>query len=226
MDNLLKNMTMLKMLLCFITYLTIAIFSLNAQHGDCKEKYFDSAKEVKKLKPLFDFMSLKQGSLVASIGAKSGWFEAAASIYHDSLTFYLEDISAECLNKATVKATINQYAKIKKKSIENKFELVIGSDSATSLPIQLFDHVLMNTSYHHFSKKKQMLEDVKRILKPDGFVYVFEIIIFEKDKKKHPCAYYTSETSLIAEFEASGFPFVDRYEFGEGSIFFKFKNFK
>jgi SAM-dependent methyltransferase len=215
-----------KTLIFALTYFLFSPFLLNAQHGDCKENYFNTLKRIERMKPMFDFMNLTKGSVIASIGAKNGWFEAAASIYYDSLTFYLEDISAECLNETTVKKTVNQYEKLKKKAINNRFELVVGTDLTTALPTQLFDRVLVNNTYHHFSKKTEMLADVKRITKPDGYLYLFEPIIFENQVKSFKCAYYTSETGLISEIEKAGFLFVERYEFAEGSIFFKFKNKK
>jgi ubiquinone/menaquinone biosynthesis C-methylase UbiE len=215
-----------KTLVFALTYFLFSPLWLKAQHGNCKENYFNTLKRVEKMKPMFDFMDLTKGSVVASIGAKNGWFEAAASIYYDSLTFYLEDINADCLNETTVKKTVNQYEKLKKKPINNRFELVVGTDSTTGLPTQLFDRVLINNTYHHFSKKIEMLEDVKRIIKPDGYLYLFEPIILENQVKSFKCAYYTSETVLISEIEKAGFQFVERYEFGEGSLFFKFKNKK
>lgn len=69
-----------------------------------------------------------------------------------------------------------------------------------------------------------MMADVKRIIKSDGFLYVFEPIILEKQAKSFKCAYYTSEKALIWEIEKAGFVFVEKYQFGEGSLFFKFKN--
>jgi SAM-dependent methyltransferase len=215
---------MLRTLILVLVYFIFSHFALKAQHGDCKESYFNTLKRVEKMKPMFDFMDLTKGSVVASIGAKNGWFEAAASIYYDSLTFYLEDISTECLNETTVKKTVNQYEKLKKKPINNQFKLAIGTDSTTALPTQLFDRVLINNTYHHFSRKIEMLADVKRITKPDGYIYLFEPIIFENQVKSFKCAYYTSETALISEIEKAGFQFIERYEFAEGSIFFKFKN--
>jgi ubiquinone/menaquinone biosynthesis C-methylase UbiE len=213
---------MLRITMVLMGFLSFLPCAIKAQH-DCKENYFNTPKTVKKLKPLFDFMDLKKGSFIASIGANSGWFEAATSVYYDSLTFYLEDISTECLNEPTIKNTLKLYEKIKKQPINNKFELVRGTDSTTVLPSKLFDRVLMNISYHHFSKKKNMLADIKRIMKPDGFVYVFEIIIFENEKKKYKCPYYTNEQTLISEFKEVGFQYLEKYTFGDGSYFFKFK---
>jgi ubiquinone/menaquinone biosynthesis C-methylase UbiE len=172
---------------------------------------------------MFDFMDLRKGSVVASIGANSGWFEAATSIYYDSLTFYLEDISTECMNPTEVQSTIKLYEKIKKKPINNQFELVVGTDSTTALATEFFNRVLINNTYHHFSKKTQMLADIHRITKLDGLVYVFEPIIFQKQAKSFKCDYYTNETTLIAEFESAGFTFLERFEWNEGAIFFKFK---
>jgi ubiquinone/menaquinone biosynthesis C-methylase UbiE len=205
-----------------VTLLSICV-SLNAQHNDCKETYFDTPKKVAKLKPMFDFMNLKSGQTVASIGAGGGWFEAAASIYFDSLTFYLEDITDDCLNPTTVKSTVAQYAKIKQKPITNPFELVVGTDSSTKLPPRYFDRVLLNNTYHHFTKKEKMLSDVRNLLKNEGFLYVFEPIIFESQAKRFKCAYYTSEQTLIQEFEKAGFTYLTKYDFADGSPFFKFK---
>jgi ubiquinone/menaquinone biosynthesis C-methylase UbiE len=172
---------------------------------------------------MFDFMDLEKGSVVASIGANNGWFEAAASIYYDSLTFYLEDISTDCMNPTEVQSTIKLYEKIKKKPITNHFELVVGTDSTTALPTSFFSRVLLNNTYHHFTKKSQMLVDVHRITKSGGFIYLFEPIILPKQAKSFKCDYYSNEKSLISEFETAGFIFLERFEWNEGAIFFKFK---
>ncbi len=198
-------------------------FFAKAQHNSCKETHFDTPKNVAKLKPMFEFMRLEKGHIVASVGAGAGWFEAAISVYFDSLTFYLEDISTECLNEATIKATVLQYSKIKQKPITNHFEWVVGTDSSTNLPPQYFDRVLLNNTYHHFSKKARMLADVRLLLKNDGFLYVFEPIIYPNQAPKFKCQYYTDEKTLIGEIEKAGFQYLNKYDFHEGSHFFKFK---
>jgi ubiquinone/menaquinone biosynthesis C-methylase UbiE len=187
---------MYKSLFILALLFTFFINKLQAQHG-CKESYFNTKKRVEKLKPLFQFMEIKEGDTIASIGAKNGWFEAAISVYYDKLTFYLEDLSDNCLNTNVLDKTIAQYSKIKNKKIENAFIPHIGTDSSTLLPKGIFAKVLISNTYHHFEKKKEMLSDIYSITKPEGMIYVFEPIVFPNQVKNFKCQYYTSKEVLI-----------------------------
>ena len=207
----------------FILICCVFLNDLEAQHN-CKENYFNTSKRVEKLKPLYKFMALQSGDTIASIGAGNGWFEAAASVHQDSLTFYLEDLTGECFENMALEKTLAVYSKIKNRRIDNRFITNIGTDSSTMLPSKMFKKVLINNVFHHFSKKKQMLEDIKRITQTGAFIYVFEPIIFPNETKKFKCAYYTSTTTLIEAFENAGFKYVSNYEFHNGSYFFKFVN--
>jgi hypothetical protein len=61
---------MCKTFISLIAFFWIVSFKANAQHVDCKENYFNTPKKVAKLKPMFDFMNLQNGAVIASIGKK------------------------------------------------------------------------------------------------------------------------------------------------------------
>lgn len=191
---------------------------LNAQstHSSCEKIYFDTKKRVKSLTKRFKSIDFNKGDFIASIGADNGWFEGAASVYYDSLFFYLEDIDSTCLNISHFEKVKNIYSKIKGDKITNQFILTIGNEKSTELPSEKFDKVIMNMVFHHFSFKKEMLTEVKRIIKKEGKCFVMEAIIPKNESHKFSCNYYNDKKQLIKIFEDNGFALLHTEEIFSG----------
>jgi len=132
---------------------------------------------------------------VADIGAGSGYhvFRMAPELQKGKV--YAVDIQPEMLEVMR--------KKIKKDEVEN-VELIKGDEKTTNLPENSIDKVLMVDVYHEFSYPFEMLESIKRALKPDGKVYLVE---FRKEDDWVPIkeVHKMTEEQAVKEFEASGF---------------------
>ena len=119
-----------------------------------------------------DTIRFKPAETVADIGAGNGYIESMLSIFHDSLTFYIQDIDSTVCNQKTINEAVTFYQNVKGQPILNKFIIVIGSDNETNLPNDTFDKILMLWTYPYFKNPKAIMTDLKLKLKNDGLLYI------------------------------------------------------
>ena len=153
---------------------------------DCKYinsvsmKPFDSSvlitsrKEViKTLKDkCVDTISFKKGDIVADVGAANGSIEAMLSMFHDSLTFYIQDIDTTVCNQRTINKVVKSYQDLNGKPFTDKFIVVKGTDNETNLPDDTFNKILMLWTYQYFRNPKGIMKDLRKKLKSDGLMYI------------------------------------------------------
>ena len=119
-----------------------------------------------------DTIGFKPGETVADIGAGNGYIESMLSIFHDSLTFYIQDIDSSVCNQKNINEAVTFYQNVKGQPILNKFIIVTGSDNETNLPNDTFDKILMLWTYQYFKNPKAIMTDLRLKLKYDGLLYI------------------------------------------------------
>ena len=119
-----------------------------------------------------DTINFKPGETVADVGAGNGYIEAMLSIFHDSITFYIQDIDSNVCNPKAINEVVTFYQNVKGKPILNRFITVIGSDTETNLPDDTFDKILMLWTYQYFKNPKAIMIDIRLKLKNDGRLYI------------------------------------------------------
>jgi SAM-dependent methyltransferase len=119
-----------------------------------------------------DTIRFKKGEIIADIGAGNGSVEAKLSIFHDSLTFYIQDIDTVVCNQKAIDKVVSDYQSLNKKPFTNKFIAVKGGDNETNLPDDTFDKILMLWTYSYFKNPKAIITDLKLKLKNDGRMYI------------------------------------------------------
>ena len=69
------------------------------------------------------------------------------------------------------KRNVVEYGKSRRPNIK----FVEGEAENIPLPDAYFDKVVASASFHHFSDHDKALEEMKRVLKPDGKIIILEI---------------------------------------------------
>jgi protein-L-isoaspartate O-methyltransferase len=119
-----------------------------------------------------DTIKFKKGEIVADVGAGNGYIEALLSIFHDSLTFYIQDIDTMVCNQKAIDKVVSYYQGINNKPFTNKFIAVNGADNKTNLPDDTFNKILMLWTYQYFKNPKAIITDLGLKLKNDGLMYI------------------------------------------------------
>jgi hypothetical protein len=106
------------------------------------------------------------------VGAGNGYIEAMLSIFHDSLTFYIQDIDSSVCNQKTINEVVNFYQNVNERPFTNKFIATKGTDNETNLPDDTLDIIFMLWTYQYFKNPKAIITDLKSKLKNDGRMYI------------------------------------------------------
>ncbi len=122
---------------------------------------------------LIQALNLKEGDVVADIGAGTGYHVfRMAPLVGKTGKIYAVDIQPEMLDMIKAKAT--------KKKVDN-IELILGKEDDPKLPEEKIDLILMVDVYHEFAYPYEMTEKMIKALKPGGRLVFVE---FRKEDEK------------------------------------------
>lgn len=119
-----------------------------------------------------DTISFNKGEVIADIGAGNGYLEAMLSMFHDSLTFYIQDIDTAVCNQEAIDDAVDFYESVHGKPFTNKFKVVNGNDTITGLPYNSFDKIMMLWTYQYLKEPEIFMSDVRDNLKENGYLYL------------------------------------------------------
>lgn len=116
--------------------------------------------------PIMDAMGIADASVVADVGAGSGWFtiKLARRVGPRGLV-YAQDVQLEMLNAIT--------RRVQREGLQN-VRPILGRGSDPRLPARSLDAVLMVDAYHEIEDRVTMLANIARALKPQGRVGVVD----------------------------------------------------
>jgi predicted methyltransferase len=115
---------------------------------------------------VMDAMGIADASVVADIGAGSGWFtiRLARRVGPQGLV-YAEDVQTEMINAIT--------RRVQRENLTN-VKAVRGENSDPRLPAGSLDAVLVVDAYHEVEDRVTMLTNLARALKPQGRIGVVD----------------------------------------------------
>lgn len=177
----------------------------------------ESQEAVKKVYgPELAALNLTAGEVVADVGAGNGVRMCMFAMLYDSLTLYVEDIDAECLDSIVFAGLRKTYEAMNGGAFSCNFHLVLGTAHETLLPEGIFDKVMVSASYHHFSDPETMLNDIRSKLKPNGRIYLIENVVRRSGQHRRRLCDdpLRSEQELKQEFESQGFEIEAVLELG------------
>ena len=169
-----------KEIIILITLLLLTLFACKAPDDPGSMQPIDgypfltSMEEIKDILKYrgIDTIEFRRGEIIADIGAGNGYIEAMLSMFHDSLTIYIQDIDTSVCNQSSIIEVVDFYQDVNGRPFTNRFIVVNGTDNETNLPDSTFDKILMMWTYSYLKKPKVFIKDVRDNLKDDGLFYV------------------------------------------------------
>ena len=170
------------------------------------------------------FRSFKPNETIASIGASSGVWEIWFASQVDNLTFYLQDIDPLNCNQEEIDYGVKYYEKLLNKKIIGKFIPIIGNQHQTNLPVDTIDKLLIINSLHEFLFVNDILQDVKKCLKPSGKLFIEEQIAKHSGEIHEGCGRRLfTQGELIDCLSMNDFELFNIVEKDEEVYIFEFK---
>ena len=167
--------------------------------------------------------NFQKNETIASIGASSGVWEIWFASQVEDLTFYLQDIDPLNCNQEEIEYGIKYYESLLQKPISGKFIPIIGTQSVTNLPKNIFDKVLIINSLHEFDTPELILQDIRKILKSNGQLFIEEQIATFSGEIHEGCGKRLfTENELINLLKKSDFELKETYLKSENEVIFQF----
>lgn len=161
---------------------------------------FEDPKRAEKLQidRVMDLLAIREGSVVADIGAGSGWFTVRAARRVGSTgTVYAVDINEEYLNHIKNRAEKEGFSNIR---------AVLGKEDDPLLPSGSIDSILILKTYHEFSKPLTMLRAMRKAMRKDALLG-----IIDRDGKGDD--HGVTSATVIKEVSQAGFSLVANHDF-------------
>lgn len=169
------------------------------------------------------FLGCKSGETIASIGAGNGTNEVAISCFVEDINWYLQEIDSGKLSQ--FHEVLVHFEKLNEKEVHAKFELVLGTATATNLPQNHFDRIIMNNVYHELSDRKAIMEDISGLLKQNGQLVIMEPMARKPGEKHANCNHLRLyDPDFLMEMEQFGYNLAKK-EVGEKLSFLTYYTF-
>jgi len=148
------------------------------------------------------------------------------AVFIDSVDFYIQDIDENCLNAKNVKRVLKYYSKFTDKPIDqlNHFHIALGTEKETNLPVNSFDKIYSNATYHVLNYPDDLMQDLHTKLKPDGYLFIRDEFVNSGEVKycnSKDCKRQLPEyAALIKVMERNGFELAGQSnDFGDYPIY-------
>ncbi len=166
--------------------------------GAAGADWLDRSEREREERPerALDLIGIRPGMTVADVGAGTGYMtlRMARRVGPDGKV-YANDIQREMLDRLAENSRRDNLSNI---------ETVLGSEGDAKLPAGKMDLVILVDVYHEFSRPEEMLESIRRSLKPDGRLVLVE---YKKEDPSVPIRpeHKMSLPDIKTEVEAEGY---------------------
>ena len=166
----------------------------------------------------FDFYDLKPKERVGEIGAGSGMFSLIIGITFEEVELFINE-----LPKWFLWGIEERFEKAKPLLKTKSFSLVNGKKDSGQIEGLDLDKIIVRNTFHHFSKKEEMLQSIKLSLKKNGSLFIAEPTTKLTPSKL--CSQILDEAIIKETIENSGFQLVKEEILGVWLLMeFKIKN--
>lgn len=168
--------------------------------------WLEREARVEKEKPdiMVRALNLKQGDVVADLGAGTGFYtRRLARAVGPTGKVWANDIQPEMLDRLKELAA--------EEGITN-IVTVVGTETDPKLPKGMFDWVVMVDVYHEFQQPEPMLAKIRELLKPGGRVAVVEYRLEGETAAHVRETHRMSVEQVLSEWVPAGFHHVETIE--------------
>lgn len=147
---------------------------------------------------VMDVLRIKKGSVVADIGAGSGWFTVrAARRAGSSGRVYAVEINRDYLNYIEARA--------KREKLSN-VRTILGKENDPLLPQQSVDAVLMLKTYHEIAQPIQVLVQLQQSMRAGARLGII-------DRNGTGSDHGLDRDTVVSEARRAGFELIEQYDF-------------
>ena len=154
-----------------------------------------------------DFYKIKPNQRIGEIGAGAGMFSLILSLGIKDIELHINELPKWYLDGIS-----ERFERASPLVKAKAFYLVNGKKDSSKLEGLNLDKIIVRNTFHHFSKKEEMLNSIKASLKKDGRLFIAEPTTKLTPSKL--CKLILEETFIKETIENSGFELVKEQKLG------------
>lgn len=148
----------------------------------------------------FSQYGLHDSMRIGEIGAGSGIISLVIGASYQNMEIYVNELEPKLVGY--IEEKLSQTHCILP---SNRLIVVQGAESSTNLEGKNLDLILIRDSFHHFSKRKKMLDAVARSMHANGKVVVVEPILEIIPPDEDHCSKLMKKPDILKAFHKAGF---------------------
>lgn len=161
-----------------------------------QNKFIDSIKiyQQARIDSIASLLTIQKKDIIADIGSGNGNTLIRLTKQFSDISLFVEDIDSLKCNRKTFEKVLRLN---NSKTPIDSFHFIYGTSTSTNLPKKYFDKIFLIAVIHEFDKRREMLTDVKSILKDNGEILIEEPLVYKKIPKDKGCNNpYLTESEL------------------------------
>jgi 2-polyprenyl-3-methyl-5-hydroxy-6-metoxy-1,4-benzoquinol methylase len=213
------------------TFLYLILLLANQIHTQCvnpetrferlKSRNFTRDSIAIKYKNELDFLNLMPHDTIADVGSYDGYYPSIYAIFTDSISFYLNDITYEGFKNFKALKALCEAKRSQNQT--NSFKIIIGNAESTNLPDRFFNKIILRDVLHHCENMSKILEDVKRLMKKETSLFLFEPLKLGNEMDENLCARTMTRDTFLELMNAHNFILNKEMALDENHSWFMFK---
>ncbi len=202
--------------------------NVNAQSSSITKSRIEKLKKFQNQKDTIynwvkndlEFIQFKPHDVVADIGTFDGYYPMLYSIFTDSIDFTLVDTIS---NWSENLFDLHDICKNIKPNISNYFRIAVNTDTSICPENKFFDKVIIRDALHHFKFKDKMLTDIKRAMKRNASLFIYEPLKESKAREGLNCSGTLLRSELLLLLEKNNFKLKKELSLESGLSWYEFE---
>ncbi|MBQ4819346.1 methyltransferase domain-containing protein [Aquimarina sp. MMG016] len=182
------------------TILAIVSLFITTVSAQYKENDWNERDKWMNVAKIFEITNIKTGDVVADIGCHEGYLSIhLANTIGESGKVYAVDVRQDRLDR------LDEH--VKQRNLTN-VETILGDYDNPKLPEGKLDAVIVMDTYHEMKDYRDILEHIKKSLKPNGKVVIIEKFkkhMLNKSRDEQVDEHTISSEYVTEELEKAGF---------------------
>ena len=180
-------------------YLLLIVCACMPVHKLTEQKIAEQKNEYENIKATYKLvatkMALSEKDTICDLAGGTGYSSSAIANFLPASTIYFEeDINMFGCRKRTFQKTFGSF---KSSANIDNFRFKIGTNKEIPFAIKSFKNITLFISIHEFTYKEIMLDEVRRILRDDGKLFLIETVYKDTIVKDKNCGFaYISDKNL------------------------------
>ncbi|MBC7721818.1 MAG: class I SAM-dependent methyltransferase [Pedobacter sp.] len=182
-----------------IIYLLLILCSCMPVHKQTEQQIAEQKTDYENIKATYKViatkMALSEKDTICDVAGGFGYSSSAIANYLPASTIYFEeDINMFGCRKRTFQKTFESFKSVA--NIDN-FNFKIGTKKQIPFATKSFKNITLFISIHEFTYKEIMLDEVRRIMRDDGKLFLMETVYKDTLVKDKNCGFtYISDKNL------------------------------